>query len=355
MERVNEMLADYIDDMIMNPGDAQIDISSLPEDYQRLAENIRSIQTVLRNMTWHTEKLENSFNDMVSEMKKRTSALENERNLFIQFTESAKERIVVLDEENGEMLFGNRMAREFHQQNNVYMEKANELNIMSKCGFDNPYNEWVHEVRIPDEAGVMSTQYFQVHSIYIIWENRGAIAHMFSDVTEMQKVRDMAMKDPMTNTYNRRFAMEYMKKLADGNKKFALAFIDVDYLKYCNDEFGHHAGDVYLIEVAEMLQGMGSDKIVCRTGGDEFVVICPESDMPTIRAELEERREELNKKKFDTKKSIHKSFSFGIAAKEKDDAQSIQMLLGIADEKMYQDKLENKRKNHVAIHDERLI
>ena len=71
---------------------------------------------------------------------------------------------------------------------------------------------------------------------------------------------------------------------------FTLSFIDVDYLKYCNDTFGHEAGDSYLIEVSRALQALGGE--VCRVGGDEFFLLrtgCAPEEQERLLEELRQR------------------------------------------------------------------
>lgn len=250
MKKETEIFVNFIDQMMQQNESVQLDLSVLSEDDRVLGEKLIQLQRIFTHMNKQAEQVvsgsfqqeevpggvPDAFTDMISEMKKRTSALENERNLFIQFTESARERIVVLDEETGDMLFGNKAARFFHEENVDHMESAHELNNMSKCSIQNPITQWEHEVKIPQEDGTYALEYYQVNSIYIMWENRGAIAHMFSDMTEMRKVRDIAMKDQMTDTYNRHYAMEYLNQLESDGKPYTIGFVDVDYLKYCNDE-----------------------------------------------------------------------------------------------------------------------
>lgn len=367
MKTETEKLTAYIRDVICNSETAILDISALSNEYKELGEMLKKVQHILQHMNQQAEcivrgdcLLENeipkgipsTFMDMIREMRRRTTALENERNLFVQFTETAAERIVVLDEETGEFLFGNKSARKFYEEHAAHMDSAADLNAQSRCSAEMPYSQWLHVVNIPGDEDKALKEYYQVNSIYIMWESRGAIAHMFSDETEKRRAQDLAMRDQMTGTYNRRYAMNYMKELEENGQPFAIGFIDVDYLKYCNDVFGHNAGDLYLGQVVHILQQLGEARTLCRTGGDEFLVISPLESEGSLRSELETLRGVLMKEKFSSEESICKSFSYGVAAASS--GRSFQDALADADERMYQNKLENKKKNHIEIKDERL-
>ena len=73
--------------------------------------------------------------------------------------------------------------------------------------------------------------------------------------------------------YNRLFAMQHLRKLKRENRSFSISFIDIDFLKYCNDEFGHSTGDAYILSIADLLKNAFSSDVVCKVGGDEFLAI----------------------------------------------------------------------------------
>ncbi len=91
---------------------------------------------------------------------------------------------------------------------------------------------------------------------------------------------ELAMTDALTNLPNRRHAMRRLKQLwkesVDSKTPLSCMMIDADGFKSINDHFGHDAGDSVLYELARRLsEAVRSDDIVCRLGGDEFLVICP--------------------------------------------------------------------------------
>ena len=102
------------------------------------------------------------------------------------------------------------------------------------------------------------------------------------DITEkkllQEQIRELAIRDPLTNLYNRRFIFERLEQLgADfqrGATNFAVALFDVDYFKSVNDLYGHQTGDVVLREFSQLLTGtVRQSDLVGRYGGEEFIVI----------------------------------------------------------------------------------
>jgi two-component system cell cycle response regulator len=89
-----------------------------------------------------------------------------------------------------------------------------------------------------------------------------------------------AMTDPLTGLYNRRYAIPRLTQIAAEAEKYsrnyAVMIIDIDHFKLINDQFGHSAGDSVLIRVANVLKSaLGTQGILARIGGDEFMVTLP--------------------------------------------------------------------------------
>lgn len=115
-----------------------------------------------------------------------------------------------------------------------------------------------------------------------------------------RKLKTAAMTDELTRLPNRRYAMKRLEQeVANANRNgmpLSVIMIDIDHFKAINDEFGHDIGDQVLRETAQMLkrETRKGDE-VCRLGGEEFLVICENSNLDTghqtaerIRAAVEE-------------------------------------------------------------------
>ena len=114
------------------------------------------------------------------------------------------------------------------------------------------------------------------------------VAVVVHDLTEIKhaqtEIRHLASHDPLTDLANRRQLNERLSVLArerDGASGLvALLYADVNQFKTVNDTYGHDAGDELLLEVATRLRSaVGPDTLVCRVGGDEFVVLL--EDVPS--------------------------------------------------------------------------
>lgn len=93
-------------------------------------------------------------------------------------------------------------------------------------------------------------------------------------------LEQLALTDPLTGLPNRRHAMYCLPKLWDESiqtqQKLFCFMIDVDHFKKINDDFGHNTGDLVLTELTETIsEHLRNDDIFCRLGGDEFILMCP--------------------------------------------------------------------------------
>lgn len=97
--------------------------------------------------------------------------------------------------------------------------------------------------------------------------------------TANETLRQMSILDELTGLYNRRFALTEIEQLLDNWKKyqipFSILYLDADKFKNVNDTYGHEKGDLVLKWIAKFLKNnVKNTDIICRLGGDEFIVIC---------------------------------------------------------------------------------
>ncbi|NRB23705.1 diguanylate cyclase [Shewanella sp.] len=95
---------------------------------------------------------------------------------------------------------------------------------------------------------------------------------------QSDKLRNMALHDPLTQLYNRHFLIEAAaNKLAYVDRhgsQLSMLMIDIDFFKHINDQFGHHAGDLVLKAIAKILKDDNrKEDVVARFGGEEFVML----------------------------------------------------------------------------------
>lgn len=161
---------------------------------------------------------------------------------------------------------------------------------------------------------------------------------------EIEQLRSSVYEDTLTKVFNRRWMEEnYLnsdKKLFD--KDGVIAMIDLNDFKYVNDTFGHITGDKVLFFIALQLKRSGAD--VIRYGGDEFFVIFDEnSTKEKAGLKLHNIRESVIKKQLNADgKTFKISFSYGISEFKR--SNTIASIVQLADEEMYSDKIQIKKR-----------
>ncbi|EHJ93350.1 sensor domain-containing diguanylate cyclase [Vreelandella boliviensis] len=107
---------------------------------------------------------------------------------------------------------------------------------------------------------------------------RNMVSRLLDQRQTIHRLEDLANTDPLTGLPNRAFLNQYLQLAipeAERNKQsMAVMYIDLDGFKQVNDELGHHAGDLLLIEITQRLKtALRSGDVVARLGGDEFVMV----------------------------------------------------------------------------------
>jgi diguanylate cyclase (GGDEF)-like protein len=153
--------------------------------------------------------------------------------------------------------------------------------------------------------------------------------------------------DQLTGLYNRRFYEEELNRF-DTYRNLPMSFIfgDINGLKIINDAFGHESGDQLIIEVANVLNSeCRSDDVVSRIGGDEFVILLPNTKLVDAEVLVIRIQSKLEQKKI---MDIGISVSFGCSVKSHNDELTLDILKK-AEDKMYQNKIREKASNRSTI------
>lgn len=111
-----------------------------------------------------------------------------------------------------------------------------------------------------------------------------------------ERLENMAVRDPLTELYNRRFMDEALSRellLAQRNgAQLSIALMDIDHFKKMNDTYGHQAGDEVLRQVAKyMAAAIRRSDFVCRYGGEELMLLLPGCDLAQATVKADEVRE----------------------------------------------------------------
>jgi diguanylate cyclase (GGDEF)-like protein len=107
------------------------------------------------------------------------------------------------------------------------------------------------------------------------------------------RLRKQANHDPLTGLFNRRYLdASLSRELSLSQRRgtcLSVAMLDIDHFKGFNDKFGHDAGDLALRECAQVLsQHLRRSDIACRLGGEEFVLVLPDSSLEDTRQRVEQ-------------------------------------------------------------------
>lgn len=193
--------------------------------------------------------------------------------------------------------------------------------------------------------------YIQVSMVGIPYKSKRAILGAVIDITYRRKLEDelksISITDPLTGLYNRRGFItlaEHTILLAERlSKKVFVLFLDLDNMKFINDNLGHSVGDQALIDVASILRNTfrGND-VIARFGGDEFVVfgICGEDrDKNKV---VERLREEVSKFNRENKRPYNISLSIGSIVYNPKEKLDLEKILEKADQLMYEEKRRKK-------------
>jgi diguanylate cyclase (GGDEF)-like protein len=124
------------------------------------------------------------------------------------------------------------------------------------------------------------------------YENRRSLAEL---AIANKHLEQAALTDSLTNLPNRRYATSRLEQEWASSdrelKPLSCMVIDIDLFKKINDQYGHDAGDKVLYEVAQVLRSAARvDDEVCRIGGEEFLVICANTDLVAAKATAERLR-----------------------------------------------------------------
>jgi diguanylate cyclase (GGDEF)-like protein/PAS domain S-box-containing protein len=172
------------------------------------------------------------------------------------------------------------------------------------------------------------------------------IALALSNLSLRDELRSQAIRDPLTNLFNRRYMEETLvRELRRGSRHgtpVGFIMFDIDQMKPVNDNLGHDAGDLLLKSIGSLLLKMfrGED-VACRYGGDEFTVILPEASLPDVWRRAEELREAVRKLQLDYEgKPLRPcSLSVGVTAFP-DHGSNIESLIKASDAAIYAAKAE---------------
>jgi diguanylate cyclase (GGDEF)-like protein len=173
-------------------------------------------------------------------------------------------------------------------------------------------------------------------------------------VNKLGEARRQAMFDPLTRLWNRRGATDLLNSALKDAQKYnhsvGICLADIDNFKQVNDQFGHQVGDQVLRRVAgSIVASVRPQDIVCRWGGEEFLIIVHDVDENSCIAIGERICEGMRSLPIHTRGgSVPASISIGIAMRNRGDCVAPEQLVALADAALYQSKREGRDRVTVA-------
>jgi diguanylate cyclase (GGDEF)-like protein len=168
------------------------------------------------------------------------------------------------------------------------------------------------------------------------------------------RLSEQVVRDALTGLFNRRYLEESLEREVARAKRsgtpLGVMMIDIDHFKRINDKFGHAAGDAVLAAVSRCMQSMTRvEDILCRYGGEEFVLVMTTASLDTIRERAEMLREGVRQLKigFDGQHVGHVTVSIGIAV-HPDHGETGPQAMEAADIALYRAKQSGRNRTMMA-------
>ena len=223
------------------------------------------------------------------------------------------------------------------------------------------YNKWIKmNTEVIDYSPVWKVLICAVIVITgIIYWNRKLAAdkkkfqQLYSDLNALKnelelknrELNKLAITDQLTGLYNRleldAVLQNETARYSRSHNPFGLILMDIDNFKLINDTYGHLTGDIVLVSIARlMFESIRNTDIIGRWGGEEFLIICPETDKDGIIELAEKLRKNISSHHFQEVTKCSASFGATIY-REKDD---IKQLIKRTDEALYEAKKGGRNK-----------
>lgn len=155
-----------------------------------------------------------------------------------------------------------------------------------------------------DTFGILHMQYAfpgddeQEHIIMLVEQLAEYIAYTLAGLRLRNRLKQQSIRDPLTGLYNRRYMDEILHqeetRANRNSSQVGIMMLDVDHFKIFNDKYGHESGDNILRVLGKILSEYFRDSdVVCRYGGEEFIVILPDISVAQCQSKAEQLRCEV--------------------------------------------------------------
>jgi diguanylate cyclase len=231
---------------------------------------------------------------------------------------------------------------EYHNKIEGYSQKIGKADNLAELG--HILKDVMYDTRVIQASALRSHEELLSHKK----QADEAEARILELEHELEQVSELVREDQLTGALNRRGLDETLDrelKRSDRNKaSVSIAMLDIDNFKQLNDSIGHQAGDRALIHLTRVIkETLRPADSVGRYGGEEFLIVLPDSDLKAAMEAMERLQRDLTKKFFlHNNERILVTFSAGVALRgENEDAEDV---IGRADKAMYTAKKTGKNR-----------
>ena len=184
-----------------------------------------------------------------------------------------------------------------------------------------------------------------------------AMQKLIKDLKNSQdELRKLAATDPMTKLYNRRYfaqiSAEFLELAKRNNQELSVIMLDIDKFKRINDTYGHKVGDDVIIALSKILVELKrKSDIACRFGGEEFVLLLPNTAIDGAEILAQKIRETVQNRsvKVEDDKELNFTISLGVSLVNVQNETNIEVSLKKADDALYKAKESGRNKVCVNI------
>ncbi len=231
---------------------------------------------------------------------------------------------------------------EYHQKIEGYTQKISKADNLTQLG--HILEDVMHDTRVIQASALRS------HEELLITKKQAdeAEARIKELEHELEQVSELVREDQLTGALNRRGLDETVdreiKRADRNNVPLSVALLDIDNFKKLNDSLGHQAGDRALTHLTKVIkETLRPADAVGRYGGEEFLIILPDTDLTSAVEAIQRLQRDLTKKFFlHNNERILVTFSAGVALRGENEDQ--EDLVGRADKAMYQAKQTGKNR-----------